>query len=336
MTDEDKIRKKRKEMFNEAFQYLKKLGKEDVFLKEMGKEDGINEIIIEMIIERHLKDWKFRKPEKMDGRYGLFYNMINHTTNRQGMNNVINLDCCKKALFKYNHYEVLRIYGSNNEAWKKVFVNFETIFDLEGVNREKGIVVDFCRSIISIAKFLSKFNTIDEFYNYVDSFDKNDDKRIELALILAKIDGYGFALACDFLKENCNPNYVKPDTHIIKLFTNRDIVGILGIEKISQQLSEKTTRIERYKKLSKENKKKEKKESYSTKDQIEVFKAVRDYSASVDELAYEVDKLFWLVGSGYFYLLPGRTQKDKTIKTDMDKFIKRVGDKFSSGSDSNA
>ena len=40
-----------------------------------------------------------------------------------------------------------------------------------------------------------------------------------LALLLKnEIHGYGFALACDFLKENYSPEYAKPDTHIQVIF----------------------------------------------------------------------------------------------------------------------
>ena len=70
----------------------------------------------------------------------------------------------------------------------------------------------------------------------------------------------GFALACDFLKENGYPEFAKPDVHIKKIFNG------LGLS--------------------------------DSNDDYEVFKDVIRVSELVNGLPYRVDKLFWLVGSG--------------------------------------
>ena len=99
----------------------------------------------------------------------------------------------------------------------------------------------------------------------MQAFYLNEYTRVALPLLLSReIDGMGFALACDFLKENGYPKFVKPDVHIKKIFQG------LGLS--------------------------------DSDDDYEVFKDVIRFSELVNELPYKVDKLFWLVGSGNLYL----------------------------------
>lgn len=210
--------------------------------------------------------------------------------------------------------ELLEIYPQN----KNLDALHNSIRKSMNNTNEKGINywVSFSKSIISTAEFLSRFSNMDEFNKFIKEFDTDDEKRIYLALQLDnEIYGYGFALACDFLKENCSQEYVKPDTHIIKLFTNRGIVEKLDI-KINPQKKDKTKEMAD----SKTNHEASKKKSYNTKDQIEIFKAVKDYSKSIDKSPYEVDKLFWLIGSGYFYRLPELPDTGFNVKTSIDEF----------------
>ena len=83
-------------------------------------------------------------------------------------------------------------------------------------------------------------------------------------MILEKeIIGLGFPLACDFLKELGYSNYPKPDVHIKNIFVTL--------------------------KLSENN-------DYS------VYKSVIEMSKIVNDTPYNVDKIFWLICSGNFYL----------------------------------
>jgi len=105
-------------------------------------------------------------------------------------------------------------------------------------------------------------------------------KEIDLPMLLQKnIFGMGFALACHFLKELGYNNYAKPDIHIKDIFTAFDLC-------------------------------------YD--DEYSVFNAVIEMSNIVNDSAYNIDKLFWLVCSGNFHLdniMVGRHKED---------FIKRV------------
>lgn len=337
MNGETILFEKRLMMFNEGIHYLLDKG---------------NSQVTDNLINRYLKNYDYRKPTQINGKDGLFYKMIEHARNRQRISNVVdykqdqndinydpNLDyefCyLKETLFGFNPKKVLseyRYYESEYDLLRDIKIGISELLKVNQNNEglkdlkkklpskenpdPKNYWVSFSKSIISMAEFLSRFNNIDEFNKYTKEFDIDDEKRIYLALLLDNvIYGYGFALACDFLKENCSQEYVKPDTHIIKLFTNRDIVEKLDL-KINPQILDKAKKI----RDSKTKHKDSKKESYNTKDQIEIFKAVKDYSKSIDKSPYEVDKLFWLVGSGYFYRLPELPDTGFNIETSIEEF----------------
>jgi hypothetical protein len=86
-----------------------------------------------------------------------------------------------------------------------------------------------------------------------------------LPLLLAQeIEGFGFALACDFLNGLGYENFSKPDVHV------KDIFGGLGL-------------------------------CAEGAGDYEVFRAVGRLARNAGVTPYNADKLFWLVGSGYFY-----------------------------------
>jgi hypothetical protein len=123
----------------------------------------------------------------------------------------------------------------------------------------------YCRSVLSGARFLSQFSTAGEFYRWVDLFDEDERVRPALPLLLAQeIEGFGFALACDLLNGLGYENFSKPDVHV------KDIFGGLGL-------------------------------CAEGAGDYEVFRAVGRLAGNAGVTPYNADKLFWLVGSGYFY-----------------------------------
>jgi hypothetical protein len=123
----------------------------------------------------------------------------------------------------------------------------------------------FCRSALSGALFLSEFEDADDFYRWVEVFDGDDRIRPALPMLLSyEIDGFGFPLACDFLKEIGFLDFGKPDVHL------KAILGGLGLTRPSPG-------------------------------DYEAFKAITRIASAAGASPYHVDKLFWLVGSGYFY-----------------------------------
>ncbi len=135
-----------------------------------------------------------------------------------------------------------------------------------GVPRtSRSIWPRYCRSILSGARFLSRFSSAEDFYGWVDFFDEDERSRPALPLLLAQeIEGIGFALACNFLKELGYENFSKPDVHV------KDIFWALGLS------------------------------SWGTTD-YDVFRAVARVARNAGVTPYDVDKLFWLIGSGNFY-----------------------------------
>jgi len=123
--------------------------------------------------------------------------------------------------------------------------------------------VIFGRGVISAAVFLSDFQGKDEFDVFTKDFQRNKYSREALPMLLDKeIFGFGFALACDFLKEVGYDGYPKPDVHLMDVF---------------------------------------KKSGLCERNDYEVFKTIIEVAETVGKTPYEVDKRIWLVCTGNFY-----------------------------------
>ena len=127
----------------------------------------------------------------------------------------------------------------------------------------------YCRTILSAAQFMAQFSSADEFYHWVDFFDTDDRARPGLPMLLDnEVEGFGFALACDFLKELGYVNFAKPDVHLRDIFT--------GLRLCHPKVSD-----------------------------YQMFKAIIRVAKNAQVTPYNADKLFWLIGSGFFYDDPG-------------------------------
>lgn len=235
--------------------------------------------VTDEIVDAHLNHWKIRKPTSISGIFRAF---LLHAQNRQGMPNSIgDIENLEEVLCNFSPSSVAKRY----QAWPELFDTIENDDYNPPGRLEKGnnksYWVIYSKSIISIANFLSAYSSIEEFDEFVHGFLTNEYSRLALPLLLKEeIFGFGFALACDFLKETGYPEFVKPDTHI------NDISRNLGITKATTDFG--------------------------------VFKDLVAYCRRLNVLPYEVDKLFWLVGSGRFYL------NGLTINTSKWDFINSV------------
>jgi len=152
-------------------------------------------------------------------------------------------------------------------GWKQVLAEIEARLQPTGKIRRtsRSIWPHYCQTILSAAQFMAQFSRADEFYQWVDFFDHDDRARAALPLLLGReIDGFGFALACDFLKELGYINFAKPDVHLRGIF--------VGLRLCPEKPGD-----------------------------YEVFKAVVRVAKNAEVTPYNADKLFWLIGSGYFY-----------------------------------
>tara|TARA_R110001599_G_scaffold87470_1_gene233322 strand:- start:2442 stop:3212 length:771 start_codon:yes stop_codon:yes gene_type:complete len=237
------------------------------------------EQVTDEIIDAHLNHWKVRKPRTISE---LFRAFLLHAQNRQGMPNSIgDIEDLRSVLCEFSPSEVSKRY----QSWSALFDaiardDYKPPGRLEKENNKSYWVI-YCKSIISIADFLDAYSSFEDFDEFVRGFMTNEYSRLALPLLLKEeIFGFGFALACDFLKETGYPEFLKPDTHI------NDISRNLGIT--------------------------------NSKSDFGVFKDLEAYCQRVDMLPYEVDKLFWLVGSGRFYL------NNLNINTSKWDFIKSI------------
>ena len=145
----------------------------------------------------------------------------------------------------------------------------------------------FCRTVLSGAEFLSEFSDGADFHAWVEVFDRDDRIRPALPMLLSyEIDGFGFPLACDFLKELGYLNFGKPDVHV------KAILSGLALAPPGA-------------------------------DDYRVFKSILRIARGQEVTPYYVDKLFWLVGSGYFYNHRGIGSQGR-IGTDRERFIREA------------
>lgn len=212
--------------------------------------------------------------------------LVGSAQNRGMMSSVISgsmtggLTALSPVLFGFDPHAVAAKYGDDSEA---------LLMDIVRVVKPKGKVrrgrqsawPQFCRSIVAGARFLGQFSDADEFYRWADSYESDPLTRYELPAVVAKqVQGYGYALACDFLKELGYANYAKPDTHI------RTILMELGL--ITRDATDR-----------------------------QAVEAMAAFSKEAGLTSYHVDKLMWLLGSGNFYKHSGikrvPTERDEFV-----------------------
>ena len=188
-----------------------------------------------------------------------------------------------KVLYDFDPKAVAQHYTT----WQALFDDIKRELKPGGKLREEpnSSWPKFCRSIISGAHFLAQFDTSDDFYSWVDKFYSEDSTYLVPPRKLAEqITGFGLALAMNFLKELGYERYAKPDTHLIAICTGLDLA-----------------------------------QSDSTDD---IFNAITRIASHAGVTPYNVDMLFWLIGSGDFYLSGRKTGRHR------DDFIAYVRERF--------
>jgi len=223
--------------------------------------DGITKDVLDEYIS--VDEWESRKPKDIKS---LFKRFLHHAQNRQSMPNSIgDINNLNDLLFDFDHIKVIDKY----DTWENLF---DAIKDSDYTppgrmekDNSRSHWVQFSKSIISISRFLSGYNNLSDWQKFVDGFLTNEQSKLALPLLLKEeIGGFGFALACDLIKENVSPEFVKPDVHI---------------NWISQELG-----------LTK------------SKKDYQIFKDLEAYCEVINVSPYALDKIFWLVGSGKFFI----------------------------------
>jgi hypothetical protein len=199
------------------------------------------------------------------------------------------VDKLSPVLFDFDPREVLLHYNNDWEAiLNKIIAELKPRGQIRRTPR--SIWPKYCQTILSAASFVEQFKSVDDFFKWVDFFDKDDRARASLPMLLSKeIAGFGFALSCDFLKELGYVNFPKSDVHLRDIFTALKLCD-------------------------------------DKKDDYKLFKAVIRLAGHANVTPYNADKVFWLIGSGYFYDNPeiGKKGRIGSRKKDFIKYAREI------------
>jgi len=225
---------------------------------------------------------KYLRPEKSKEKPAsinrLYHSLLESAQNLQMSPNVIgkaisgtkgNIEPLGNFLCEFSPKKVTKNFGELTP--EKLFEKIRaTLYRAPNHGRIK-LWLRYCKTILSAAKFLSQFSDPNEFYEFADQYYKEGRIKPFLPMLISyEIDGVGFAIACDFLKEIGYVQYGKPDTHI------KDIFIELGLLKGAAKNSSKADYL-----------------SLKIFDEIAGINGVTPYA---------VDKVLWLICSGDYYL----------------------------------
>ena len=246
----------------------------------LGEIIKCNPALSDVVLKQHLQHQsKFEDITDANKR------LVESLTNRNMMLSVIDMKkneaTISSLLFGFDPFKILNEFSDSN----KLFSVFQNNFKINNAESNRNLWKKFSDGILSGSRFLSSFKSKNEFNEFIENFSLNKYTKAALPMLLSKeIDGFGFALSCDFLKELGYRDYPKPDVHLIKIFHE------LGL-------------------------------ANSTND-YEVYKSIVEMSEIVGEDAYTIDKIFWLISSGKFYLVGIDTGRNR------DLFIETVRSKM--------
>jgi hypothetical protein len=195
----------------------------------------------------------------------VFKQMIQSLKNKQGyVNFIADVDQMRSIL---QDFHPLRVIAKFKYEWESLFNEFQRKFGKNykmDINNKRNAWVMYSKGVLSCANFLSNFESLEKFDEFVKSFFLNEFTIAALPMLLEKeIFGFGFPLACDFLKELGYYQYGKPDVHLKDIFMELELV-----------------------------------ESDSD---YEIFKKIVKIGLIVKQDPVIVDKTFWLIGSGKFH-----------------------------------
>lgn len=218
----------------------------------------------------------FDAPDTEKTKPDILYELLFSLQNRHMLARVIGLrtedrvPIFKKILLDYDTNAILKEYTEDS-----LYRCFEDHFN---IRNSSNSWFAYAKAVLSACNFLNKFNSAEDFHEFVMLFTYNELSLAALPMLLEKeIFGMGFALACDFLMNLGYDGYPKPDVHI------KGILFELGL---------------------------------CENDDYAAYKTVLEMAKAVGETPYKVDKILWLIGSGNFYIHKvsiGRN-KDKFIE----------------------
>lgn len=265
-------------------------------------------------IKTNYKTWKDKPSELLQSQLspqnrqqinsceGVFERAVISLQNRFSLPNVIGswiggIDNLSGVLYGFSPHKTFQEYGSDEgKLFNQIKMQFPEKFNENSRFKAKDSWIKFCSHVLSAAKFLAQFDDENTFQYWATSLYNNPLSKGALPLILQnEIDGFGYALSCDFLKELGFTSFGKPDVHIKEIF--------LGVGFYQKQPSD-----------------------YQTQ------KYILKIADANGVKPFVVDKYFWLVGSGKFFLNPSLVPDLKTkVNTNKNNIILRDDGRIGNG-----
>ncbi len=239
-------------------------------------------------LKKHLVS-EFEKPNDLKI---IYRKLCESAQNKQMSSKVIGnsiggIENLKFVLFDFDPHKVVEKFNKSDaeKLLNEVREKLKPTGQIRTTNR--SLWPQFCQSVIDSAHFLSAFEKAEKFYDWANFFANDTKAKPALPLMISiEVSGIGFPLACDFLKELGFDEYGKPDVHLKDIFKALNII--------------------------------DPKEKSVTKQDYSTLKAIDRIAKANNLTSYAVDKVFWLIGSGNFYLT------NKNIGRQKLEFIKRI------------
>jgi hypothetical protein len=238
------------------------------FLNSLTTKDGFR-----VTQETLSKYFQVEKPETVADIYFRLLLSAQNANMKAGVigGSIDGIENLRDVLCDFEPKAIIKKYGDNSQ---QVFTDIKKQVKPRGKVNTNGLWSKYCDTIISGAKFLGQFNSAEDFYEWTNWFYKDERARPALPLLLKEeINGFGFALACDFLKEIGFLEYGKPDVWLRKIFVSLDLC--------SPEVTDS-----------------------------ELLKVIIRVAQNAGATPYKVDKVFWLIGSGNFYLDSRKTRRN--------------------------
>lgn len=174
------------------------------------------------------------------------------------------VDDLKAVTFGFSPAKTIDFYRGANRH-KALFRVIKQQLNPRGELNKDGLWPKYCKSILSVAEFLSEFGSASAFFRWADGLEGDPNNRSVLVKALqTKIFGAGYAIACNILIDLGYRSFAKPDRHI------KAIVSRLESSSDNASDSEVLASMERLAKIS-------------------------------GTSPYSLDKLFFIIGSGKLY-----------------------------------
>lgn len=252
-------------------------------------KEYLNKIIDEYNQTREIKILKEDVENLLNGFYAtdnMFERLFMSAQNYQGMPNFIgyfNNPEVKESVRRILHYPDYKKASQSFQSHEELFKVFAENIDMRN---SQNSWMKYSKAIFNGVKLIAKFENEDEFKEYVNSF--SDDPKV----IANDFEGvFGFALTCDYLKEQGFLQYSKPDVHIKEVLTNL-LIKQYNFKFKSLLLSDQ-----------------------------DYFDFILDIARDNNTSAYNVDKLVWLCCTGNFHHPSGIS----TRNTNRKKYIEYLG-----------